>query len=237
MRGDAILDCPAPSEPRRNEWDPGFAKVTTFRRKISEWNPEKFAAEQIRGLVRQVFTAKVTPPVRQIVFSAVEPHVDVGTLSVSVGECLARETSANVAVLLNVSRSFSAVDGSSARPDDADQQASLRNNATHRSSNLWLLNDVDGERVSATSLQAYLARIRTEFWYSILEGPPVGRSDDATAMAQFADGMILVLSAQYTRRATALKVKRALESANVRLLGSVLSDREFPMPEGIYRRL
>jgi Mrp family chromosome partitioning ATPase len=56
-------------------------------------------------------------------------------------------------------------------------------------------------------------------------------------MAQFADGMILVLSAQRTRRATAIKVKQTLERANVRLLGSVLSDREFPIPEGIYRRL
>jgi Mrp family chromosome partitioning ATPase len=56
-------------------------------------------------------------------------------------------------------------------------------------------------------------------------------------MARVADGLILVLSAQRTRRATALKVKQMLEEAQVRILGAVLSDREFPMPERIYRRL
>jgi Mrp family chromosome partitioning ATPase len=56
-------------------------------------------------------------------------------------------------------------------------------------------------------------------------------------MAQFADGIILVLSAHRTRRAMARKIKETLEAAQVRILGTVLSDRVFPIPERIYRRL
>ena len=56
-------------------------------------------------------------------------------------------------------------------------------------------------------------------------------------MAQFADGIVLVLAAHRTRRVTARKVKEALEVSQARVLGTVLSERMFPVPEGIYRRL
>ena len=76
-----------------------------------------------------------------------------------------------------------------------------------------------------------------EFEYSILEGPPAGESNEATSMAQFADGIILVLSASHTRRVVARKIKEMLDATQARVLGTVLTDRVFPIPEGIYRRL
>ena len=90
---------------------------------------------------------------------------------------------------------------------------------------------------TATSLHSYLGEVRREFEYSIVEAPPAGESNVATAMAQFADGIILVLSAHRTRRIMARKIKGVLEAAQARILGTVLSDRVFPIPEGIYRRL
>jgi hypothetical protein len=39
---------------------------------VGGWNPEDFAREQIRGLVRQVFFSNVERPVRQVVFSAMD---------------------------------------------------------------------------------------------------------------------------------------------------------------------
>jgi len=71
--------------------------------------------------------------------------------------------------------------------------------------------------------------------YSIVLANPA----DSNAMleGQFSDGLVLVLSALHTRRRAALKTKRALEQAGVRLLGTVLADREFPIPHNLYRRL
>jgi Mrp family chromosome partitioning ATPase len=88
-----------------------------------------------------------------------------------------------------------------------------------------------------TSVHSYLGEVRREFEYSIVEAPSAGESNEVTAMAQFADGIILVLSANKTRRATARKIKETLETAQARLLGTVLSDRVFPIPDAIYRRL
>jgi Mrp family chromosome partitioning ATPase len=91
--------------------------------------------------------------------------------------------------------------------------------------------------MKTSSLRNRLRDIRREFDYSIVVGSATEESDDAMAMAQFADGMILVLSAEHTRRITARKIREAMDAAQIRLLGTVLSDREFPVPAGIYRRL
>ena len=62
-------------------------------------------------------------------------------------------------------------------------------------------------------------------------------SESAIDIGQLADGVVLVLSAQKTRRAAALKIKQALDERGVRLLGTILIDREFPVPERVYRNL
>jgi Mrp family chromosome partitioning ATPase len=48
---------------------------------------------------------------------------------------------------------------------------------------------------------------------------------------------VLVIEANYTRRSSAQKAKELLHAANVRVLGTILSGRTFPIPDGIYRRL
>jgi Mrp family chromosome partitioning ATPase len=93
------------------------------------------------------------------------------------------------------------------------------------------------EKDKSAALHSFFSEIRREFEYSIVQGQPAGESSMTTEIGQVADGVVLVISAQRTRRASARKIKEMLEAAQVRLLGTVLSDREFPIPEGIYRRL
>jgi Mrp family chromosome partitioning ATPase len=47
----------------------------------------------------------------------------------------------------------------------------------------------------------------------------------------------MVLEADKTDRRHALRAKAEVEAANVRLLGAVLNNRRFPIPEPIYRYL
>jgi Mrp family chromosome partitioning ATPase len=46
-----------------------------------------------------------------------------------------------------------------------------------------------------------------------------------------------VLEARSTRKFAAQRVKSMLNSANARLLGTILTERTFPIPERIYRKL
>jgi hypothetical protein len=210
------------------------AQPATAFRVGAHWNPENFARQQIHGLVRQVFLSSALRPVRQVVFSAVEPGTDVRSLCRQVGEELSREISSSVAIVgthlptqLNPDRIVEPVIRIGLKP--------LHRIASRLHENLWLVPRAGAG--STASLHSYLGEVRREFDYSIVEAPPAGESDEAAAMAQFSDGIVLVLSAHRTRRVTARKVKDALETAQARILGSVLSDRMFPIPEGIYRRL
>jgi hypothetical protein len=212
--------------------------ATTRLRSISPWNPETFAREQIRRLVRQVFLASAPQAIRQVVFSAVEPEADIGTICLRVGETLAIETPADVAV---VAASPACASGFNpclhdSRNDPGDKGTALRRMATRLKGNLWLVPD-EIARANSTSLRTFLSDVRREFPYSILQGQAACESSVTAEIAQAADGLILVLSAQRTRRAAALKTKQMLEQAEVHILGTVLSDREFPIPERIYRRL
>jgi len=211
-------------------------------RESAGWNPENFAREQIRGLVRQVFLSNGARPVRQVVFSSVEPETDMPGLCRWVGEALATQTPGTVAVVGAYPRLLQAGEkkpAESAERGAKDHGMPLRQIAARVRANLWLV--PNGERgggsITSVGLHSYLGEVRREFEYSVIQGPDAGKSDAATAVAQFADGIILVLSAQRTKRAAARKIKEWLEAAQVRILGAVLSDRVFPIPDAIYRRL
>ena len=117
---------------------------------------------------------------------------------------------------------------------------SLKEAARRVKGNLWLLTEVSRaphRGSSGGALYSKLCELRAEFEYSIVEGPPAGLSSEAAALGQLTDGIVLVLAAHKTRRAAARKIKETLEGARARILGIVLSERTFPIPAALYRRL
>ena len=214
-------------------WDIAEATEPQIRTPKPErtWNRESFAQEQIRGLVRQVFFSQRARQVRQVLFSGIEARTEIRGISIRVGEALASQTRESVVVI-----------GGDPRIVPGDAQAleaqALRNASTLRS-NLWLLpakERIEGQE-NISSLHSYLGGIREEFEYSIVASPASGESDEALEMAQFVDGVVIVVSAKHTRRVTARRVLETFREAQVRILGTVLSDREFPIPEKLYQWL
>ena len=199
------------------------------------WDAKEFARQQIHSLVRQVFFADAQKPVRQVVISAIERETDVQSICVQVAEVLAQETSARIAL----AGSSATLQGLDLSPDAQNQKGTvpLQRFAVPLSANVWRLPPACAAGITNASLHSYLAQIRKQFDYSILELPVIGGSHEAHGMEEFADGIVLVVSAQHTRRATARKVMESLAATRTRILGTVLSDRDFPIPEAIYRRL
>jgi hypothetical protein len=116
----------------------------------------------------------------------------------------------------------------------------LRDASQQLSSRLWFMpSDVllDSPSFSAQWLRGRLAELRLEFDYTILQGPAAALRDEAALLASLCDGVVLVLQANATHRKAAQRVKERLHAANARLLGAVLSERTFPIPEAIYQRL
>jgi len=207
-------------------------------RQSNDWNPEEFAREQIRSLVRRVFFASGAHPVRQVVICATEPHTAVGKICDQVGRALALETHADVAV---VARDRASLEMSAVH-DGCRGSGEIKSWATQTSTNLWQVPEwlmrLRGEEAGTGRYWlSRLTELRRVFEYTVIQGPAAGISSEAGLLGQLADGLILVLDAGSTRRATARKIKEVLEGAQTRILGTVLSQRKFPVPEKIYRRL
>jgi hypothetical protein len=92
-------------------------------------------------------------------------------------------------------------------------------------------------QASAFEIDWRLAELRRSFDYTLIHGRASGTCTEAALLGSLCDGVVLVVEANSTRRVTAQKVKERLHSANARLLGAVLSQRTFPIPQAIYRRL
>jgi hypothetical protein len=209
-------------------------KIAVVRRR-PRWDAEEFAKLQIRSLVRQVFFGDNQKPVQQVVISAIERETEVPSICCQVADALGRETSARVAVA-GSSTSLQGLDLIPDAPNRSDT-VPLQRFATRLSANVWRLPSPCAAGITNASLHSYLAQIRKQFDYSILELPVIGDSHHAHAMGEFADGIILIVSAQHTRRATARSAMESLAGTRARILGTVLSDIVFPIPEAIYRRL
>jgi hypothetical protein len=91
------------------------------------------------------------------------------------------------------------------------------------------------EQLVSDQCLARLGDRSAQFDFSILCGAPV--SWPTIKIAQACDGLVLVLAANRTRRMVALQKRDQLRSARIPLLGTVLAERRFPIPQGLYRNL
>jgi Mrp family chromosome partitioning ATPase len=87
---------------------------------------------------------------------------------------------------------------------------------------------------------AAAARMRDlveSFDYVIVAAPPVRRYPEASLLGSHVDGVVLIAEANVTRRQAARSAADTLRAAGAQLLGTVLTNRSFPIPEAVYRLL
>ena len=199
---------------------------------IGEWTAEGFAQEQIKTLVRRVFFSTTATPVKQVVLSAADLTLDVADICRQVGHALASETSSDISIVIREQ-----VNSSPLSPDES----ASKNSFTRIGRNVWQLAEFGPSERAGTGTGRYwlsrLAELRSDFEYSVIEGPVAGISSETSLLAELADGIVLVLAAHRTRKASIRRIKDELQAGQSRILGTVLSGRTFPIPERIYRRL
>lgn len=108
--------------------------------------------------------------------------------------------------------------------------------------NLWLVSGGSSPEASLALLSSdrmrqRIAELRSGVDYVLIDGSAMNVSHDAAALAAAADGAVIVLKANSSRRETVRKAVQDLQAAHVRVLGAVLNQRTFPIPQSIYNRL
>jgi succinoglycan biosynthesis transport protein ExoP len=86
-------------------------------------------------------------------------------------------------------------------------------------------------------LRSRIAELRREFSYVLVYSPQATQHLGGLLLGQIADGVILILESMVTRRETARTAKENLAAANVKILGAVLNNHTFSIPENLYKRL
>jgi hypothetical protein len=203
--------------------------------------------EEILRLVQRLFLAgdiAGDTGLRQIVFCGIDEAEGSNLLCARVARVLAEQVQSPVCVV------DANIHASSSRPlldllpfDNSPQSVlEIPTTAARRlTGNLWLASSdsisTNGVSLCLDDLRTWIACHGSEFVHMVISAPPLGLHTDAALLGQSADGVVLVLEANSTRWQTARRAKQALEDANVRVLGTVLNNRTFPIPEKIYRWL
>ncbi|MGA8539385.1 MAG: hypothetical protein WB566_07785 [Terriglobales bacterium] len=195
---------------------------------------EQVHDEQIQALIRQLFFRHESRAVRHVGFSPIEALTETATLCLAVAKALAAEERYDVGLI-------------DAHSDSVRLQTHLKIPCASRAEptwpiapHLWLvprqswLPDACGQRATDQNLTR-LRELTMEFDFSILWCAPV--SWLAASIGLACDGLVLVLTANKTRRLVAAQIKDQLSKARVPLLGTVLAERRFPVPQGLYRNL
>ena len=79
--------------------------------------------------------------------------------------------------------------------------------------------------------------LREQFDYVILRAPLGAGSADACALGRLTGNAVIVIEAHATRRDAAAHLKLQLEQNGVVVLGAVLNNRTFPIPQSLYSKL
>jgi protein-tyrosine kinase len=210
----------------------------------------QFSAEEAVRLVHRLFLVPGPEAPRVVLFAGVDRGDGCSTVCVRVAETLASE--------VGVSGSFCVVDANLRDPslhdyfgleNSAGLVEALEQSGPVRSfaqqvdgGRLWVM--TAGSRTSnvhgllgSEALRNRVAELRSEFDNVLVDSPPVNLYADACGLGKLADGVILVLESNATRREAARKAKETLEGAHVKLLGAVLNKRRFPVPDSIYGRV
>jgi receptor protein-tyrosine kinase len=70
----------------------------------------------------------------------------------------------------------------------------------------------------------FLAGVREEFDYVLVDASPVGLVSDPAVLATQADGVLLVLDAQNTRKKSIRQAMRSLQAVNANVIGTVMNN-------------
>ena len=88
--------------------------------------------------------------------------------------------------------------------------------------------------LNSETTKVRLSELRREFDYVLIDSAPLSTYADGVVLGQLADGLVLVLEANSTRREVAARVTENLRNAQIRILGAVLNKRTFPVPQPVY---
>lgn len=210
---------------------------------------EEVARREEIQLVQRAFLAPGPAARKAVLFTGVEGDNGCASMCIRAGETLARLAAQSVCVvdanlrspvLHRLVRADNHEGFTTAVGDPGSGRIFARRWAP---GNVWILpsgpssNSDPDLLLTVERTRACLEELGARFDHLVVNAPPINLYAESLALGQLVDGVVLVLEANVTRREIVRNAKTRLEDLNVPLLGAVLNDRTFPIPDALYRRL
>lgn len=93
------------------------------------------------------------------------------------------------------------------------------------------------ELLSSDYMKDVLSQLRAQFDYVLIDTPPLIPVTDPGIIGAQTDGTLMVIQAGRTQRGIVMRASELLQQARARLLGYVLTNIQYHLPEYIYRYL
>jgi capsular exopolysaccharide synthesis family protein len=93
------------------------------------------------------------------------------------------------------------------------------------------------ELLASEKMNDFLTAIRSKFDHIIIDTPPIISVTDSRIIAPQADGVMMVVEAGRTQRGVIKRAEELMEQSHSRLLGHILTNIKYHLPEYIYRYL
>ncbi|MGH9733178.1 MAG: CpsD/CapB family tyrosine-protein kinase [Candidatus Acidiferrales bacterium] len=204
--------------------------------------------DEITKLIQSVFLGQTNGSLpRAVAFCGVNRGVGSTWVCARTGELLAEVSGATVCLLDGNLRS-PALHLECGAPNSlgfADLMRSSRPASEYAQKiapDVWLLTagtpDAPiGALLNANSLGQRFVELRAAFDFLVVDTPALNVWSDALLLGRMADGVVMVVGSDSTRREAARNAKASLEMAQVSVLGAVLNRRTFPIPDAIYTKI
>jgi len=209
---------------------------------------EAIAREEEIKLAQRVFPGTGQDAPRVVLFSGLENEAGCASICARTGEILAARAEGPVCIVDANFRSpslheYFGVENLKGLVDATLESGPIQNFVQQiPEPDLWLM--PSGKAAAKLSfpaisdgLRVRIKELRHTFRYVVIHSGPLRLETSAMLLSRWTDGVVLVVEANSTRRESAKRVKENLAASNVNVLGVVLNNRIFPIPEAIYRRL
>jgi protein-tyrosine kinase len=249
-REQSLYSTTATDEPIRGlepiqDLEPVLPEVVPVGSRVKIEGPE---LEEITKLVQRVFLLPGNDSPRTVVFSGAESGNGCSWVCARVAEVLAGQVSGSVCLVdanlrtPGLSDQFE-VENHHGLSDALREREPIRSYAKALSCpRLWLLTSgsemEDGQNLLGSDrMKMRMSELRAEFDYVLIDTPAIASANDAIVLGTATDGLVMVLKANSSRRESARTAIHNLREAKVRVLGAVLNQRTFPIPQSIYEKL
>ncbi len=229
---------------------PRATPIPVERRGSSRLNTFQFdqhAHEECLQLVQRLFLLHAEPP-HCVVFAGVEHGNGCSWISAQTAQLLSENTQGTVCLVEANLRSPSlaqifGMTNQRGLTDSLLRGGPIADFAKRiRQSNLWLLSGGSENPdlpmlLNSERLKERLSELRMEFDYVVIDAPPLRQYGDAVTLGWLADGLVMVVEANSTRREFARQIAETLQATQIKILAAVLNKRTFPIPQILYKRL